>query len=282
MIGTDFELFMKAGSDLIPVPEHLDIGSKEGKHVQLHHGTMHRDNVMVELCPDPVVSTAGFVHKITSLVDEAEEFLSKRMGETISLAFEPTAQFGTDMLASRFAQEIGCDPDWVAANGQGSLRDKLNAGMLGNTRCAGGHLHMSYKSVAGDFPPEPLAVHLADLTLGALEVTMGTQGTRRDYYGMPGLYRPTKYNKSSGVEYRTLSNRWLGTKGNIKAMSVNALSTEKVLRFVKQKELLEFLQTHWSVLQAQGSIINENVEECVAALTEVRDRWPEYNWVTGV
>lgn len=286
MIGTDFEVFIKSSTgEHIPVPHTLDIGSKGGEHVKLVGGSMHRDNIMVELCPNAVVSAQAMVDNVTNLVGEAEIYLSKKMGEDITLSFEPSVRFGEDTLASEFAQEIGCDVDWVASNGVGLKRDKLSADILGEYRCAGGHVHMSYGyrySKTKELVPEAIAIHLADMGLGTLEALMGTQGVRRQFYGLPGLFRPTTYGSSCGAEYRTPSNQWLSSPKRIRAMINNARAVEGVLRYEPLPKITEFLRKHWPVLHAQGSIVNENTEECTAALEECKQEFPGYDWCTGV
>ena len=282
MIGTDFELFMKSGDTHIPVPGNLDIGSKGGTHVNLSYGSMHRDNVMVEICPLPVASGNAMVERVGMLVSEAEHYLSGRMGELITLSFDPVVEFSEDVLASKFAQEIGCDRDWLASHGRGSQRAAMGAHDLVVYRCGGGHVHISYGTYAGLGVPHAIAIHFADLALGTLEAMMGTQGIRRRYYGLPGLYRPTKYSQTEGVEYRTPSNLWLSKPEYIKAMVANASNIEALIRYGNRDTLVQFLRDHWPALNAQGSIANENREECQQALVACQDAFPNYTWHTGV
>ena len=281
MIGTDFELFMKnSAGEHIPVPQKLDIGHKFGEQVKLDTGSMHRDNVMVELCPDQVSNALDMVTNVDTLIDQAESYLTKAMGETITLSFEPTVKFSEDALASPYAQELGCDIDWLASMGRGTKRTQMSANTLKQYRCGGGHIHVSYGT--REQVEEPVAIHLADMVLGTLEATMGTQGKRRNFYGIPGLYRPKTYGNIKGVEYRTPSNLWLSSKERISAMVNNAISMQSVLRYETPAKIAEFLQEHWPVLMAQGSIVNENAEECHALIAATHDAFPNYNWRIGL
>ena len=281
MIGTDFELFMKQGDQHIPVPSTLHIGSKNGQHVQLGLGTMHRDNVMVELCPNPVTSADAMIENVMGLVDQAEVYLSSRMGEPIKLGYDPTVRFGMDDLNHEYAQELGCDVDFLAANGIGTERDAMNADKLGTVRCGGGHVHLSY-GVHNECIQPPVAVHLADLTLGTLEATMGSQGARRNYYGLPGLYRPKSYGAVRGVEYRTPSNLWLASRQRIEAMATNALSLEAVIRNEPAKKIIAFLQEHWPVFMELGTLPGENEEDAKMFIGRVAQEFPNHQWSLGV
>jgi len=279
MLGTDYELFMRIGDVHIPVPDNLDIGSKNGTHVQLGLGTMHRDNIMVELCPDPVDNVPSMINNVMGLVEQAETYLSKKMGETINLSFEPSLSFEPHLLQSLNAQELGCDRDWLAANGQGICRTPLNATILGKDRCAGGHVHLSYGEP--DKVPEAIAIHFSDLVLGTLEATMGTQGVRRKFYGLGGLFRPKTYGNIKGVEYRTPSNLWLANKNRIEAMATNALSMEAVFKNETVSKIAGFIKTHWTVLHIQNTIALENVDQARMFLQAAQDEFPQYPWKLG-
>jgi len=280
MIGTDFETFMRIGNDYIPVPPNINIGHKGGKQVVLEGGTMHRDNVMVELCPDPVPTCGLMPERVNYLVQQTEEYLSKLMGETIRLGFEPTVRFDMSDLNSPYAQEIGCDPDFQAHQGRGVKRGRITAEGLADIRCAGGHIHMSYNSSF----LEPMTIHLADLAMGTLDALMGTQGRRREFYGQPGLYRPKNYGGGEhirGVEYRTPSTRWLSSDLNMLKMARHAFNVEHMVRHEPTEKLLTFIKNHWPALIAQGTLMNENAEECTQFLRACRADFPDYDWYIG-
>lgn len=280
MLGTDFELFIKTISgEHIPVPASLNIGDKYGKHIQLEAGTMHRDNIMVELCPYPSTTVDGITANITDIVEQAEHYLRKIMNETISLSFEPTLVFNKDALAEEYAQELGCDTDFLARSGMTVPRTPITTRLLGDTRCSGGHIHLSYGRIFKI--PEPIAVHFADIVLGTLEVTMGTQGKRRELYGLPGLFRPTEYGKVRGIEYRTLSNIWLSTKERIQSMATNALSMQAVIRQEPAKKIIAFLRENWDILMAQNTIYNESLDESRALLVATQHTFSDYDWKVG-
>jgi len=73
---------------------------------------------------------------------------------------------------------------------------------VGMQRFAAGHIHVGYDT--STVPPDIMAKFL-DLSLGLSTLHLDKQGARRQFYGVPGLFRAKPY----GVEYRTLSNFWL-------------------------------------------------------------------------
>ena len=280
MIGTDYELFMEIDGKIVPVPDSVNIGSKNGIHTQLNGGTMHRDNVMVELCPKPSDNAKEFTANILQLNLQAEEYMSEIMGAPVILKALPTVEFEGDVLASQSAQELGCDRDYLAVPGAVISRLPLTARKLGVHRCGGGHIHMSYGVTAAK--PPSLAVQLSDLTLGTLEATFGSQGKRRDYYGMPGLFRPKTYGNIRGVEYRTPSNLWLENATYIDAMATNAIATEAVLKNESDTDIMALIVVQHEQLVVRSVLDTENSEEASAIIAAVRNAFPKYEWKVGV
>lgn len=119
----------------------------------------------------------------------------------------PSATFATEDL-EKYPQAniLGCSPDYNAYTLERRLPPDITE--LGNLRFAGGHLHMSF-----DNPqkmPLELIVRILDIYLGLPLLSIDSQGPRRKFYGLGGLYRPTHYpDGSKGLEYRVLSNFWV-------------------------------------------------------------------------
>ena len=111
---------------------------------------------------------------------------------------------------------------------------------------------------------------------------MGSQGKRREYYGMPGLFRPKKYGLIGGVEYRTPSNLWLADKESIEAMMTNALSLERVLREEPVDDIMTCITTLWPDLVAADTFVNEDAGRASTVLATVQDMFPKYEWKVGV
>jgi hypothetical protein len=129
------------------------------------------------------------------------------------LAIQPTARFhGNHMrVQPEYALELGCEPDFNAHNdGAENPRPDNRTTM----RTAAGHVHIGFTE--GQDPKDPehfqrcitLVKHL-DLYLGVPSLLWDNDAKRRSMYGKAGAFRP----KSYGVEYRTMSNRWLSDEG---------------------------------------------------------------------
>jgi len=283
MIGSDFEVFMRnTKGHPLPVPNHLDIGSKNGQHVHLSGGTMHRDNVMVELCPDPSDDAEELATRCQSLLVQASEYMSCMMEEEVTLACEPTVTFETEALRGRYAQEIGCDRDYLAQAGDVISRLPLNAVALGNVRCGAGHIHISYGVT--NKVPVPMAVALCDVLLGALEITGGKQGSRRKFYGMHGLYRPKTYGNVLGVEYRTTSNLWLRSHTSSLRMLTNARAVEHLLVHGDTDQLHAGLHACYPLVHGDSLMETEDPEKAQVILQLARDIFSDveiYTHLTG-
>lgn len=103
--------------------------------------------------------------------------------------------------------EIGCDPDIMAyGKNTGKIYEgvprQLEGAHVGAVRGAGGHVHLGYDK---NICPPDVMVKLIDVCIALPLSKKDKQGTRRQYWGLPGLYRDKPY----GLEYRTFSNFWI-------------------------------------------------------------------------
>jgi len=175
----------------VPIPQ-LEDGFEAGY-------AMQEDNVMLEFNVPP----ARTWDRAEDNVNNAMFYLQQAMvPHALSFHGEPSAEYDVDQLATAQAATFGCSPDLDAyENGQAL---GVTPSALGNTRCAGGHIHLGFDN-KGDIPPFVVA-QLADAMIGLWEVYFGkSQGIRRRFYGTAGRYRVKPY----GIEYRTPSNNWL-------------------------------------------------------------------------
>lgn len=109
--------------------------------------------------------------------------------------------FKDSQLTSKQAKVFGCDPDMCAYDGPGAKRPPPPID-FGNTRFAGGHIHLG-----GEFNCPPFVSALfADVFIGLplCRIGMLTTKERGIWYGKPGIYREKPY----GIEYRTPGNMW--------------------------------------------------------------------------
>lgn len=281
MIGSDFESFMSVNGAIMPATDGLKLGDKKGDHIPLTHGTMHRDNVMVELCTNPVNTASEFEDTCIKLAAEAGRFLHYNRGiHNAVLVHDPFVEFPADQLVTNSARELGCDIDYLAAVSDSVPRMPITPHILGNYRCAGGHIHISYGDT--EKVPEAIAAGFCDIALGGLELQMGTQGVRRQHYGLAGLHRRKTYGKVKGVEYRTVSNLWLRKRSYANAMGTNALALQRV--FETRPALA--ISNVWKELIADRQMDNilrdEDANAALQQLRKLKAHFPDVKWALEV
>ncbi len=195
-IGADPEAFLvnKDGKYISSVGL---IGGSKQSPLQLGDGfAIQEDNVAVEYNIPPCASAAEFVSAINVGLKHLRDRVSKY---GLELKFSPSANFTPDQLDSYQAKVFGCEPDlnaWTMKfNKRPSTKDK-------SLRSCGGHIHIQTKA-------DPFLVgRWMDAIAGLPFVTIDTDAKRRLLYGKAGAMRIKDY---PGMEYRTLSNKWLET-----------------------------------------------------------------------
>jgi hypothetical protein len=198
MIGADVEMFLyDRDKDSIAPCVGIIAGTKDNPYVPegyMKGFAMQEDNVMLEYNIPPALSVRTWNERFKTAFMMIEKELGKKYGYRIEEEFT----FMNKDLRSQQAQTIGCDPDYDAYEG-GERR--IWAGVLGNERTCGGHIHLG-----GDFNcPDFVAALFADLFIGCWGNTRSKKSTTRTaWYGKPGIFRSKPY----GIEYRTPSNAW--------------------------------------------------------------------------
>ena len=198
-IGADPELFCINAAGKIVMGIGLIGGTKEDpKPVTM--GAVQEDNVLAEFNIDPAKNPDQFVQHINTVTAELDKILAVHDLKSI---VKTSHNFDKDVLVAggQKALEFGCDPDldcWT---------NKINDGPDPYTtlRTAGGHVHVGY-----DNPTEARSLEVAcilEYILGVPSVVLDGDTDRRSMYGQSGSCRIKPY----GVEYRVLSNFWLGT-----------------------------------------------------------------------
>lgn len=182
-------------------------GSKGEPETFKHLGkgyNFHRDNVMVEFGVPPTTDPDSFVNKITTVTGAFEEWLGAKDPRIQLYRNVDLCEFPDELLATREAQEFGCEPDNDAY--EGGAQRKAPDGIMGNWRSAGGHIHIG--SEEGFNCPEVVVALMCDAYIGVYGAGRnGRKDNGEDFlwYRKPGLYREKEY----GIEYRTPSNGWL-------------------------------------------------------------------------
>lgn len=228
LLGADPEVFVSKNDTLECVPIFGLVGGTKEKPSPFHwlgsaaesryaDFRYQEDGAALEFNVPPTGSFERFVSNVEFAVSGINGELLVKQG--LHISNRVALQLTSEQLKHQNAQSIGCSPDHYAYDPKlpNFLRQPFEAKDLGNTRYAGGHLHLSYNK---DAMPENVAAQFMDLHVGLRCVAMDKQGGRRKFYGLPGLYRPKPY----GIEYRTLSNFWLFLeRGKQHVLAISAL-----------------------------------------------------------
>jgi hypothetical protein len=207
LIGADPEVLLVNGSREFRSVEGLIGGTKDepvpitSMEQHFKRGfAMQEDNVMLEFNIEPQKSAGNFDNVISSVMSTIRRNVLAE--HRLSYWEQCVGEYNDVELATGQAATFGCSPDLDAYTGQKA--EGVSPSMLGNWRCAGGHMHWGFDNPA-DIPLFVI-VQLLDAVCGLREPLLKhSQGVRRKMYGTAGRYRAKPY----GLEYRTLSNSWL-------------------------------------------------------------------------
>jgi len=204
LVGADPELFIRQGSKFINA--HGIIPGTKTTPEKVPHGAVQVDGFAAEFNIDPARTKIEFVENLLMVRQTLQSYLP----DGAQLVASPVAKFDPEYYEAQpeESKELGCDPDFSAWR-QGAANPKPNN--KPNIRVAGGHVHVGWRDNDVD-PNDPVhiqdciaIVKQLDCYLGVPSLLWDRNHERRSMYGKAGAFRP----KSYGVEYRTLSNKWL-------------------------------------------------------------------------
>jgi len=203
-LGCDPEIFLKnsAGKFIASCDK---IGGSKDAPLQiegLSRGfAVQEDNVAVEFCIPPAGSKAEWNHHVRQALTSISDRFVKPIGLELAFGVSST-NFDATELQSEKAQTFGCDPDFNVYRLEENPRpEAVEVGL----RTAGGHIHFGFANPTDD--QRFAVVRAADVVLGLPSLFLDGDTKRRLMYGKAGAFRPKPY----GVEYRTLSNFWIGS-----------------------------------------------------------------------
>lgn len=200
-IGADPEVFAKRGGQYLSAYGMIP-GDKKSPY-RVNHGAVQVDGMALEFNIDPASTEDEFIFNINEVMAQL-----RAMVPDVELAADPVARFTKEYMAQQpdEALELGCDPDFNAWSGEQNERPNGDRPM----RTGAGHVHLGW--LDGEVPDNHeevchVVVRQLDFYLGLPSVLFDDETERRSMYGKAGAYRPKPY----GVEYRTLSNKWLSS-----------------------------------------------------------------------
>jgi hypothetical protein len=204
--GCDPELFVVNPEGVYVSAEGLIPGTKSEPY-KVDLGAVQVDGMAAEFNIDPVDNYKDWEKNIVTVMKQLQGMLPPgyKLRNTASVQFDKTVWEKTP----DDAKALGCQPDFDAWTG-GVNPPGLRPESAPTLCCAGGHIHFGWTKEA-----ELDETHLTncrdlvkqlDWYLGGWSLTQDKDNVRRKLYGKAGACRYKDY----GVEYRTLSNFWVG------------------------------------------------------------------------
>lgn len=206
LLGADPEIFVsnKAGK---LVSAHGLIHGTKANPLKVARGAVQVDGMALEFNIDAADSEEAWLTNLNGVMDILASMVPGYKLECI-----PVATFGFDYIKAQpeAAKELGCEPDYDAYTVDVNPRPNGE----NDFRTAAGHIHFGLPETGGEAPVEDAdyigwlasKVRELDFYLGLPSLFYDGDTKRRELYGKAGAFRPKKY----GMEYRTLSNQWLG------------------------------------------------------------------------
>jgi hypothetical protein len=206
-IGCDPELFLRDKKTGLFISAHDKLPGTKDKPHEVNSGAVQVDGVAAEFNIQPSYSQQEFTNYIKNVTTQ----LQNMVGD-YELVCRPAVTFEENYFKSlpESTRELGCNPDYNAWTGQVNEKPK---GDLTTMRTGAGHVHVGFKSRLVN-PDDPIhfedcaiIARQMDYYLGMYSLMWDKDSDRRKLYGCAGAFRPKPY----GLEYRTLSNKWLAT-----------------------------------------------------------------------
>lgn len=212
-IGADPELWIYDNKLGKIISAHgLFPGTKEDPYI-VEHGAIQVDGMAAEYNILPAENADQFVLYNLSVLRSLRDEISKRNPKLdFDFVFSPVAEFGAEYINQQpdEARILGCSPDFNAWK-DGEANPTPDAELP--FRTASGHIHLGWDEDLDVGDPEHIEAccmmaKALDLPVAGrlLEIEGEAGQKRRELYGKAGAFRPKPY----GMEYRTLSNCWLG------------------------------------------------------------------------
>lgn len=223
LIGTDPELFVHNGKRFVSGFGMIE-GTKE-KPFKVEGGAVQVDGHALEFNIDPSENEEQFIQRIAGVRKQLQEMI----GAGFQLNAAPVADFGLKYLMEQpeEANVLGCDPDFNAwMKGEANPRPDGNVSF----RTGGGHVHIGWTNGVDIADPDhqeacQMLVRELDWRLGIPSLFWDKEDGRRVMYGKAGAYRAKPY----GVEYRSLSNKWLSSEELQRFVYANTLKAAEDL-----------------------------------------------------
>lgn len=201
-VGADPEIFMGYNDETFVNAYGRIEGDKENPF-RVDGGAVQVDGMALEFNIDPCENFEEFNQRLDLVQDQ----LKQMIGDDYELLDKASVEFSDFFFSIQpeGSKILGCEPDLNAWHGQPNPTPDMDTLM----RTAGGHIHIGGFE-GEEWDEDHIAngarmARLMDEEVGVYSILYDTDDKRRKLYGKAGAFRP----KSYGMEYRSLSNKWL-------------------------------------------------------------------------
>jgi len=201
LIGCDPEVFVQQ-KGVFKSAFGLIKGDKKNPQ-KVRSGAVQVDGMALEFNIDPAASEDEFLFNVNDVLGQM-----KLMVPDYDVIVSPVADFDPAYIKAQPAEalELGCDPDFNAWTEEANERPDGDRPF----RTAAGHIHVGWTDGVDIRDPHHkhrgnLIAKQLDFYLGLPSLEYDNDVKRRSMYGKSGAVRYKPY----GVEYRTLSCKWL-------------------------------------------------------------------------
>lgn len=207
-IGADPEIFMSKNGKFVSAHDAVP-GSKAVPHY-VEKGAVQVDGMALEFNIDPSENFEQFQGNLDTVQGILKEMIGdNEFLDTVSVTFDE--EFAKNVPSG--ALQLGYSADYDGW----SLNQSPSPDGEALMRTAGGHIHIGGFFSEDPFKPKHYLksarlARILDYTLGAYSILWDDDDKRRSMYGKAGSFRP----KSYGMEYRTMSNKWIFNPNHVK------------------------------------------------------------------
>lgn len=260
LVGCDPEVFVKRDGKFLSAFG-LIKGDKKNPQ-KIRNGAVQVDGMALEFNIDPAASEDQFLFNVQDVFNAM-----CAMVPGYEVVATPVATFDKAYMKAQPAEalELGCDPDYNGWTGLANPRPDGDR----DFRTASGHVHIGWTNNENTSDGRHVArcraaVKQLDFFLGLPSLFYDADTKRREMYGKAGACRFKPY----GVEYRTLSNRWLSSETLMRwvfraTQAAMAQVMQGNMLFDKHGDIQEIINT--SDLKRASAIIEAEGIEVVAA-----------------
>jgi hypothetical protein len=213
VIGSDPEFLIRnSDNEVVSAIDYIS-GTKDYPLVS-KHGMLQHDNIMAEVNSNPSSTLEEFILNHSLIMKDLEDHISKY---NLHVDYSTSAHIASEMLLLNPAtMRSGCEPDYNAWSDEGRETNRPPSYFSNNMRAAGGHIHISFDQAEEVEGSRVAFARTLDMILGVPSVILDVNGgLRKELYGKAGAVRykhKSKKDPYDGIEYRVLSNFWVGNK----------------------------------------------------------------------